>query len=103
MRKILAVSVLLAALAGCASSPAPTASSGEFDELYKQAENEIKLAAKSGFLWNNTEGFLKQAAEAKKAGDMDKAMKAVKKALTEAKLAQQQAKDQADAKANFSM
>jgi hypothetical protein len=101
MKKTLALSVLLVALAGCATGGGPSATAADYDAVYKQAENEIKLAAKTGFLWNNTEGFLKQAEEAKKAGDFDKAVKLAKKALKEAQLAQQQAKDQASAKADF--
>lgn len=102
MKRILALSVLLVALAGCATGGGSTAATAaDYDAVYKQAENEIKLAAKTGFLWNNTEGFLKQAEDAKKAGDLDKAVKLAKKALKEAQLAQQQAKDQASAKADF--
>jgi hypothetical protein len=103
MKKALALSVLLAALAGCATGGGSTAATAaDYDAVYKQAENEIKLAAKTGFLWNNTEGFLKQAEEAKKAGDFDKAVKLAKKALKEAQLAQQQAKHEANPKTLFS-
>ncbi|MCR4301562.1 MAG: hypothetical protein NUV51_08120 [Sulfuricaulis sp.] len=91
------------AIVGCASS----FNQKEYDDLAAQAENEIKLAAKTGFLWANSEKFLKESKEAMeaatKAGDRasrvkesDKAMKLAKKALQEAKLAQQQAKDNAN-------
>lgn len=105
MKKALALSILVLALGGCATdegAPAKSAAAaGDYDQLNKQAKDEIALAKKSGFLWNNTEKFLKESEEAKKAGDMDKAMKLANKALKEAKLAQQQAKDQANPKPDF--
>jgi hypothetical protein len=95
------------ALAGCAGTTGTTASKPaapaaasaadqEFTKLVTQAEQEIQLANKAGFLWSKTEGFVKDAKDAKAKGDMDTAMKLVKKAIKEAQLAQQQAKDQAN-------
>lgn len=92
------------ALAGCASTggtattaaPAAPVADPELDKLVAQAKSEIQLANKTGFLWNNTEGFLKQAEEAKAKGENDKAKKLAKKALKEAQLAQEQAKSQAN-------
>jgi copper homeostasis protein CutC len=107
MKKTLIVSVLTGtfALAGCAGqTPAPQAAGEkDFKELVAQAEQEIKLAAKTGFLWNNTEKFLEDAKTAQAEGDMNKAMKLAKQALEEARLAQKQAKSQANAKANYSL
>jgi uncharacterized lipoprotein YajG len=92
------------ALAGCASTggsapattaaPAPVADP-ELDKLVAQAEQEIKLANQTGFLWVRTEDHLKQAKEAKAKGENDKAKKAARKAIKEAQLAQEQAKSQA--------
>lgn len=105
MKKTLIASVLAGsfALAGCAGqTPAPQAGGEkEFNELVAKAEQEIKLAAKTGFLWTNTEKFLEDAKAAQKQGDMKKAMNLAQKALDEAQIAQQQAKSQANAKPNF--
>lgn len=99
--KIVTVSVLVSAfaLAGCAGGK----KQDEYSELVAKAENEIALAAKTGFLWSNTEKFLKDSKEAKAAGDMDKAVKLAKKALEEATLAQKQAADNANPRANYSL
>jgi len=86
-----------------------------YSQLVTQAENEIKVAQKTGFLWNNTEKFLKESKEtkieadnARKNGDsakadaeMAKAVKLVNKAIKEAQLAQQQARDNAAPVARF--
>lgn len=101
MKKLMFVAVFGLALGGCATTDKPAAPAGnaaadaEYAKLVAEAEQEIKLAAKAGFLWNNTEKFMKEAEDAKKKGDMDKATKNVKKAIKEAQLAQKQAKDQA--------
>ena len=79
----------------------------EYNKLIAQAENEVKLADKTGFLWRDTEKFLKDSKEAKAAADkavtdgdratakteFDKAMKLAQKAMKQAQLAQQQARD----------
>jgi hypothetical protein len=108
MKKVIFLAVLSLAAAGCASTDttaskaAPSAAADEeFNKLVAQAENEIKLANQTGFLWSKTEGHLKDAKDAKAKGDSDTAMKKVKAAIKEAQLAQQQAKDQANAKAQF--
>lgn len=97
MKKALVVSVLAIAVSGCAAIRADR----EYDSLVTQAEAEIKLAQQSGFLWTNTEKFLTDAKEAKQAGDTAKATSLAKKAVEEAKLAQEQAKTNANPKANF--
>ena len=98
-------------LAACAS----VINDDEYTKLVTQAENEVKLADKTGFLWSNTENFLKESKEAKAAADkamkdgdrktakseFDKAMKLAKKAMNEAQLAQQQARDNANPVASF--
>jgi len=106
MKKAFLICTTVVALAGCAGSY----NDDEYNQLAAQAENEIKLADKTGFLWSKTEGFLTQSKEAKAAADkarqagdkatakkeFDHAMKLAKEALNEAKLAQQQAKDNAN-------
>jgi len=96
-------SALTVALAGCASA----INDDEYNNLVSQAENEIKLASKTGFLWLHTEKILMDSRAAKAAADkadmegnsgvaeleFKKAMSDAKMALTEARLAQQQAKD----------
>lgn len=108
MKQTLILCAISLVLAGCASG----INKAEYNKLVEEAENEIKLASKTGFLWNNTEKFLKESREAMdaatSAGDrvtrekeFDKAMKLAKKALSEAKLAQQQAKDNASPNIRF--
>ncbi len=103
MKHTLLLGAISLAIVGCASSY----NQKEYNDLAAQAENELKLAGKTGFQWSNTEKFLKESKEAmaaaSSAGDratrekeFDKAMKLAKKALQEAKLAQQQAKDNAN-------
>jgi hypothetical protein len=76
-------------------------SNQEFDELVSQAQQEILLANRAGFLWSTTEKLLTQGLAAKDAGDLDKANKLVNRALKEAQLAQKQAVDQAHPKMQF--
>lgn len=106
MKQTLMIGTLVVALAGCAS----VVNDDEYNKLAAQAENEIKLADKTGFLWLNTEKFMKESKEAKAAADkamkdgdkttasteFEKAMKLAKNALKEAQLAQQQARDNAN-------
>jgi uncharacterized protein YceK len=105
MKNLLVACTLAVALVGCAS----VVNDDEYNQLAAQAENEIKLADKTGFLWTGTEKLLKDSHAAKDAADkalkggdsakakteFDKAMKLAKKAMKEAQLAQQQARDNA--------
>ncbi|MCP5142095.1 MAG: SoxXA-binding protein [Chromatiales bacterium] len=96
----------LAALSGvsCASNdakPAAGAGNAAYDAAVAAASAEIKKAGATGFEWRDTGKFMKDAEEAVKAGDMDKAMKLVAKAESQAKLAQQQAVDQANPDFHF--
>jgi len=107
----LMICTLVVALAGCAS----VVNDDEYNKLAAQAKNEIKLADKTGFLWLNTEKTMKESKEAKAAADkamkdgdkttakneFDKAMKLANKAMKEAQLAQQQARDNANPVAVF--
>lgn len=108
MKQTLILCAITLALAGCAGG----IDQNEYNQLVAEAENEIKLASQTGFLWNNTEKFLKESKvamdAATAAGDsatrekeFNKAMKLAKKALSEAKLAQQQAKDNANPNIRF--
>jgi len=111
MKHVILASVLTVALAGCAS----VINDDEYNNLLSQAENEIKLADRTGFLWLNTEKYLMESRTAKAAADkaekeghravaeqeFKKAMSNAKKALVEARLAQQQAKDNANPETIF--
>ena len=108
MKQTLILCAITLALVGCAGG----IDQNEYNQLVAQAENEIKLANQTGFLWNNTEKFLTESKEAMAAAtaasdkatrekEYDKAMKLAKKALSEAKLAQQQAKDNANPSVRF--
>jgi len=98
MKKFIALYICVI-LSGCGGTGAHEQ---EYNELVARAENEIKLAAKTGFLWLNTESLLRESKAAQAAGDMDKATALAKKALDEAVLAQQQARANANPKADFS-
>jgi len=111
MKKAFLIGTAAVALAGCAGSY----NDDEYNQLAAQAENEIKLADKTGFLWSNTEKFMQESKEAKAAADkarkdgdrataqkeFDNAMKLAKQALTQAKLAEQQALDNANPVAHY--
>ncbi len=108
MKQTLTLCAVVLTLAGCASS----INQNEYNQLAADAENEIKLANTTGFLWRDTEKFLKESKDAMAAAlaatdrstresEYTKAMKLAKKALSEAKTAQQQAKDNANPVARF--
>ncbi|MEK6550733.1 MAG: hypothetical protein AAB329_05940 [Pseudomonadota bacterium] len=97
MKKLLFIAVISLTLTACASYRAVV----EYNNLAAEAASEISLAKKTGFLWSNTENFVKKAEEDKNAGNIDDAIKGLKKAIREAKLAQAQAKEQANAKAPY--
>lgn len=108
MKQTLILCAIALTFVGCASG----IDQDEYQQLVTEAENEIKLASKTGFLWNNTEKFLTESKEAMGAAtaatdkatresEYNKAMKLAKKALSEAKMAQQQAKDNASPGVRF--
>ncbi len=108
MKQTLILCAVTLALTGCASG----ISKDDYNQLAMEAENEIKLASKSGFMWTKTEDFLKDSKtamdtalaatdRATREKEYEKAMKLAKKALFEAKAAQQQAKDNANPVARF--
>lgn len=117
MKKTLVLCFLTITLTGCSWSwPwGKDSSNDEYNNLVTQAENEIKLADKTGFLWRDTEKFLKESKEAKAAADKartegdrvkasaesEKAMKLANKALKQAQMAQLQATDNANPVVRF--
>lgn len=108
MKQTLISCAVALTLTGCASG----INESEYNQLATEAENEITLASKAEFLWVNTEKFLAESKKAMAAAlaatdrstresEYNKAMKLAKKALFEAKAAQQQAKDNANPVAHF--
>jgi hypothetical protein len=95
MTKILFAISLATLCAACANPPSTPET--EFNRLAVQVENEIGLADKAGFLWRDTERYLEEARQARKQGREEEAVKLAQKALRQAQLAQQQAKDNANA------
>jgi hypothetical protein len=103
MKKILAASALALTLTACANPMVK-----EIDDTLALAEQEVAAAKKAGNIWRDTEKFIedarKQKADAQNSGnkaDYDKALGTAKKALNEAKLAQKQAADSANAKPRY--
>jgi hypothetical protein len=108
MKQTLILCAITLTFAGCASG----IDQNEYQQLVTEAENEIKLASKTGFMWTGTEKFLtdsKAAMDAANAAsdkatresEYNKATKLAKQALSEAKMAQQQAKDNANPSVRF--
>ena len=90
MKRLLFVVVLTFFIAGCSST------GKKFNNLYVQTENEIKLANQMGFLWRDTQAFLRQSKLAYEAGEKELAMELLQEAFDQARLAQQQARQQTD-------
>ena len=99
MKKIIltAVSVAFLSMAGCAG----TDSGPSYKDLLAQAESEMAKAKKAKFLWRDTGKLVKKAKAARADSDTAKAKKLLKKAISQAKMAQKQAMDQANAKPNY--
>lgn len=98
MKKIIissALALAISGLVGCATS------GPSFKEVVANAEKEMKVAKKMNYLWRDTGKFLKKAKKAKANGDSNKAMKLAKKALSQAKMAQMQAKAEANPKVSY--
>jgi hypothetical protein len=90
MRKMLFA--LCVVLGGCASGTVPLT----YDQLYAQALSDIKTAKRMGFIWRDTELLLEQSGKAWEQGDKRRAKALVQEALEQARLSQQQARDQAN-------
>ncbi|MBD3670478.1 MAG: SoxXA-binding protein [Gammaproteobacteria bacterium] len=89
---ILAASSLIA-LSACASGP----SKEEVTPVIESAKAENAAAKKMGFMWRDAGKMIKKAEAALKEGDTAQAMKLAKKAEFQGKMAQIQAKEQANA------
>lgn len=118
MKKIFVLGALSLVLSvtGCAwRGDSWSTKNDEYNQLVAQAKNEIKLADKTGFLWSNTEQYLKFSEKSKDAADkamkdgdsatakkeFNEAMNLAQQALKDAQLAQQQARDNANPVAKF--
>lgn len=80
-------------LAGCSGTM--SASPEDFDKALSDAKMSIAGASKAGYEWRDSGKILKQAEEAAKAGDLDKAISLANKAKRQGDLAVLQAQQQA--------
>ena len=97
MNKTILMVALAISLGGCASAQ----ESARLGQTVATAEQEIAAAKKANAnLWSDTADMLKEAKDSQDLafGDKAAAMKKASTALTEAKLAQKQAQDNAKAK-----
>ncbi len=92
MRWILFCALCLV-VSGCASRPG----SATYEQLHAQALSEIKTAKRMGFIWRDTELLLEQAAKAWEQGEKKRAKELAQEALEQARLSQQQARQQTNA------
>lgn len=81
--------VVPALLSACASTGG--GSDPTVKQLVAQAETEVAKAKSMNVLWSTTDKHLKEAQKASAELETEKAIKAAKKAIKEAQLAQQQA------------
>ena len=94
MKKLAVLFAILLAT-GCASTGGGMSEGGgDYDSMVAEANAAIKKAKSAGGEWRDSGKFLKKAEEAKKAGDMAKAMKLVKKAKFEGEMGFEQAQAQ---------
>lgn len=99
MKRLIAVVAIAVALSACATGrPTPTTSaSDEFSRLAADVEREIRAAERTGFLWRDTEQILRDARLAQAEGRYEDAKQLANRAMRQARLAQQQARDNANA------
>lgn len=93
MQKVILVAVLALAVGACVTAGKGKSS---YEELYTRAQSEIRIAQQMGFLWRDTKKILARSKRAHELGDKDEAMKLATEALRQARLAQEQAKEQAN-------
>ena len=100
MKRILPIVgvLMLTACGTTGPSPSATSASDEFSRLAAEVEHEIRVTEKTGFLWRDTEKILRDARLAQSEGRYDEAKQLAHKAMRQAKLAQQQALDNANAR-----
>ena len=81
-----------------ASAPAATsASKGDFEKVFNEAEKAYNDAVDMGAAWRDTDAILKKARAAAAGNDVDKATKLAEQALTQSQLAMKQQKEQQNA------
>ena len=92
------ITMLLAAATLAMSSTAFAASKADAEKAIADAKAATSAAKKVGFEWRDTDKkLIKKAEAAMKKGDYNTALKLAKEAKAQSELAQQQAKDQANA------
>ncbi len=101
IRFAITLAALLGASVGLVACAGAVRDEGAFNALAVQAESEIREAEKAGFLWRDTEQLLADARKAHSEGQHDEATKLVQKSIKQAQLAQQQARDNANARPNY--
>jgi hypothetical protein len=97
------IALMTLALGACSSTPTTPESDGAVTKesvsvAIKAAEDAYKRAEAVDGEWRDTEKLIKDAKTALEKGELDKAMSAAKEAEMQGKLAEQQAKDQKNAK-----
>jgi len=98
MKKLATFAAILL-LVGCAStSGTKMPGAGDYDSLVKEATASIKKAGSVGGEWRDSKKYLKKAAKAAKAGDLEKAAKLAMTAKEQGDLGYEQAKAQESAK-----
>jgi hypothetical protein len=95
LKKLLLTGAAVAVFA--LSSSAFAATKADYEKAVTAAQAAIKQAAAMDDEWRDSGKLLKKAAEAAKAGDFDKAVKLAKAAEFQGKMAQEQAKANANA------
>lgn len=79
---------------GESDSDSDTYTPQAFEKLYNEASQAASAANEVGNLWRDTEELLKKAKHASETKDMVKAVKMVKDALQQARLAKEQFEEQ---------
>ena len=99
MKRILIVVAVATALGACSTGRPASAvfANDEFSRLAADVEREIRAAEKTGFLWRDTDQLLREARLAQSEGRYEDAKQLANKARRQAELAQQQARDNANA------
>jgi L-cysteine S-thiosulfotransferase len=96
MRKYV-VTAMVAALAVSSAQAISKKEQKEINKLVKQTEQEIAKAKKAGHLWRDTEKMFTRGQQAVKKNEVKSGKALIQQALAQAKAAQKQAKDQANA------
>jgi starvation-inducible outer membrane lipoprotein len=98
MKKIILLAAAAALVLGaCASTSSQTYNKNDAMSSIMAAEHETARASNVGYEWRDTGKIIKQAQEAMKQGQYDKAVKLANKAKQQSTLAIQQQHEQANA------